>query len=328
MSSPRPLRIVIPGGSGHIGQILARHFHEQGHHVSVIARHQKPGEWPVICWNGIELGPWAQALDGADVVINLAGRSVNCRYTLANQREISNSRVFTTNLVGQAIGQASAPPRVWLNASTATIYRHALDRPMDEQTGEIGGHEPNAPQKWNFSVEVATAWERAFFSAKTPATRKVALRSAIVMSPEPNGAFDILLSLVRWGLGGTAGSGAQYVSWIHDVDFIRAVEFLIAHDELKGVVNVASPCPVTNREFMCCLRRAWCTSYIGLPATEWMLAMGAMVLRTETELILKSRRVVPRRLLDAGFKFDFPTWKGASSDLVQRWRELDQAKDN
>jgi hypothetical protein len=260
-------------------------------------------------------------LDGADVVINLAGRSVNCRYNAANQRAIKYSRIFTTALVGKAIARAARPPRLWMNASTATIYRHSLDRDMDEVSGELGGNEPNAPAKWRFSIEVAKDWERTFLAAETPQTRKVALRSAIVMSPESGGAFDALLRLARMGFGGWAGSGRQYVSWIHDVDFIRTLEFLIAREDLDGVVNIASPYPLPNREFMCNLRRAWCTSYLGIPSAEWMLEIGAILLRTETELLLKSRRVVPRRLLEEGFEFHFPNWRGACQNLVARWRD-------
>jgi uncharacterized protein (TIGR01777 family) len=317
-----PLRIVLPGGSGQIGQILARHFHEQGHSVTVIARHPKPAEWRTVYWDANTLGDWVSVIDGSDLVINLAGHTVNCRYNDTNRREIKNSRIFTTNLVGQAIARSSNPPRLWMNASTATIYRHALDRPMDEIGGELGGSEPNVPPSWQFSIDVATGWERTLFAAETPHTRRIALRSAMVMSPDRGGIFDALLGLVQWGLGGRAGSGHQYVSWIHDVDFIRAIEFLIAHEELSGPVNISSPFPVQNWKMMYCLRRAWCTSYIGLPAPKWALAIGALVLRTETELILKSRRVIPRRLLDAGFEFHFPNWRGACQDLVQRWREL------
>jgi uncharacterized protein len=322
MSCNRPLRIAIPGGTGQVGHILARHFHEQGHSVTAIARHPALTEWQTIHWNAQDLGEWVRAIDGADVVINLAGRSVNCRYTEANRREIKNSRTISTGIVGQAIAQASRPPRVWLNASTATIYRHTLDRPMDETTGELGGEEPDAPPQWHFSIDVATSWERAFFAAETPRTRKIALRSAMIMSPDTDGIFDHMLRMVRWGLGGPSGSGKQYISWIHDVDFIRAVEYLVAHEEFKGPVNVSSPHPIRNREFMCCLRREWCTSYIGLPAPRWALAIGAVLLRTETELVLKSRRVVPRRLLESGFEFHFPNWRGACQDLVHRWHEL------
>jgi uncharacterized protein (TIGR01777 family) len=252
-------------------------------------------------------------------VINLAGRSVNCRYNPANRAEIMESRVHTTRLIGQAIAQASDPPALWMNASTATIYRHALDRDMDEGTGELGGNESGAPTAWNFSIDVARSWERALFDAATPRTRRIALRSAVVVSPDAGGAFDLLLRLVRYGLGGASGSGRQYVSWIHDADFVSAVEFLMARSELDGVVNVSSPQPLPNREFMRTLRQAWGTP-IGLPATTWMLEVGALFLRTETELVLKSRRVVPGRLTEAGFQFRFPIWRDAARDLVTRWR--------
>ncbi len=322
MPSSGHLRIVIPGGTGQVGQILARHFHEHGHCVTVLSRHPRPAEWKSIVWNACDLGPWAEAINGADVVINLAGRSVNCRYNAANRRAIKNSRTITTGLLGQAIAQAAHPPPLWLNASTATIYRHTLDRAMDEATGELGGNEPSVSSKWSFSVDVASSWERALFAADTPRTRRIAMRSATIMSPDADGVFDTLLRLVRYGLGGSAASGQQFVSWIHDVDFIRAVDFLIAHEELSGVINVCSPRPVPNRHFMRCLRHAWCTQYVGIPSSKWMLEIGALLLGTETELILKSRRVIPGRLLNSGFEFHFPNWRGAAQDLVHRWQQL------
>jgi len=259
-------------------------------------------------------------LEQSDVCINLAGRSVNCRYNAANRRAIYDSRVKTTRLLSEVIGSLRRPPQVWINASTATIYRHAFDRPMDEATGELGGNEAGAPDTWNFSIRVAKDWEEAFFSGNTPATRKVAVRSAITLSPDRGGIFDVLTGIVRRGLGGAQGSGRQFVSWVHELDFIRAIEFLIAHDELSGAVNIASPNPVPNREFMRVLREAWGTS-IGLPAPAWMIEMGTWLMRTESELVLKSRRVTPGRLLGAGFRFQFPEWSVAARDLVERWRE-------
>ena len=195
------LRIVIPGGSGQVGNVLARHFHDLGHSVTVLSRHPQTSPWQVLPWDGRDLGSWTQAVDGADIVINLAGRSVNCRYTPANRGEILESRILSTRVVGQAIAQAAKPPALWMNASTATIYRHALDCDMDESTGELGGHEPDAPSTWRFSIDVATKWEQEFFSAATPCTRKIALRSAMTMGPDPDGIFDTLLHLVRAGLG-------------------------------------------------------------------------------------------------------------------------------
>ena len=199
------MKVVIPGGSGQVGTILARALHADGHDVVVLTRQPQTSPWRTVAWDGATSGPWVKEVDGSDVVINLAGRSVNCRYTPHNRREILDSRVKSTRAVGAAVAQARRPPRVWLQASTATIYAHRFDAPNDEATGLIGGHEPGAPSAWNFSIDVARAWERAFEEAMTPRTRKVALRSAMTMSPDPAGIFDTLLTLVRRGLGGTAG---------------------------------------------------------------------------------------------------------------------------
>jgi hypothetical protein len=206
-----------------------------------------------------------------------------------------------------------------MNASTATIYRHSFDRAMDEETGEIGGNEAHAPSSWRFSIDVATSWEQVFFVASAAHTRKIAMRSAVVMSPDHGGIFDALLRLVRFGLGGTAGTGEQFVSWIHDYDFVSAVEFLIDREDLHGVVNLAAPNPLPNRDFMRDLRQAWGIR-IGIPPASWMLKIGALLLRTETELVHKSRRVIPGRLLKAGFQFQFSEWSVAARDLVARWR--------
>jgi len=302
-----------------VGRVLARHFHANGDAVTVLSRKPRAEAWPVIEWNGRDLGPWTEAIDGADVVINLTGRNVDCRYTEANRREIKDSRVCATQVIGRAIGQAAHPPPLWMNASTATIYRHVLDRDMDEVTGELGGSERDAPDTWRFSIEVAKSWERAFFEAATPATRKIALRSAITMSPDSGGVLDLLLRLVRCGFGGATGSGRQFVSWVHERDFIRALEFLMEHGEMDGRINIAAPHPLPNREFMEELRRA-AGVRVGLPVSKWMLEIGALFLRTETELILKSRRVVARRLMESGFAFAFPEWQPAVQDLVTRWR--------
>jgi uncharacterized protein (TIGR01777 family) len=313
------MKIVIPGGTGQVGHLLARHFHTQGHSVTIFSRSPHPAPWRVVPWDGRSLGPWVADLERSDACINLAGRSVNCRYTPANRRFILDSRVLSTQILGQAITSLEHPPAVWLNASTATIYRHSLDRPMDETTGELGGDEPGAPDTWNFSIQVAKAWEQAFFSTPTPRTRKVALRSAMTFSPDRGGVFDLFLSLVRHGLGGTNSPGNQFVSWIHEVDFIRAIELLIAEQNFTGVVNLASPHPLPNRDFLRALRNAWGTR-IGLPTTPWMMEIGTFLMRTESELILKSRQVVPGRLLSAGFQFQFPDWPLAARDLVARWR--------
>jgi len=295
------MRVVFPGGSGQVGAILRRAFPED--EVIVIGR-----GGPVV-WDGRTLGPWAEAIDGADVVINLAGRSVNCRYNDANRRAIMDSRVDSTRVLGEAIARAANPPRVWLQSSTATIYADRYDAPNDERTGIIGE---------GFSVGVAQAWEKAAQESCPPVTRLVLLRSAMVMSPDRGGIFDVLLGLVRRGLGGSAAGGRQYVSWIHGEDFGRALRFLIEHD-VDGPVNVAAPNPLPYADFMRALREAWGTR-LGLPATRWMLELGAWAMRTETELVLKSRRVVPARLAEAGFTFGYPEWPAAARDLVAAWR--------
>jgi len=314
------MRIVIPGGSGQVGTILARHLHAAGHEVTVLSRNPKPAPWKTIAWDGSTLSPtWTQTLEGADAVIHMSGRSVNCRYYAANRREIIASRVCPTLAIGRAIEQATVPPKVWMNASTSTFYRDAYDRPQDEFTGELGGSEPGVPDTWNFSIDVARRWEEAFYASTTPATRKIALRSSMTMSPDEGGVFAVLSHLVRIGLGGTEGSGKQYVSWIHDRDYCRAIDFLLAHPEIAGAVNLTAPTPLPNRDFLRTLRKTWGVT-IGLPATKWMLEIGAIFLRTETELILKSRRAVPTLLLRSGFSFDFPTWPEAATDLVARYR--------
>lgn len=313
------MKIVIPGGSGQVGRILAREFHKTGHDVVVLSRTPADAPWRMVSWDGETLGDWTGEFEAADVVINLAGQSVNCRYTPENRKLIMDSRVKSTRVIGDAIVQASKPPRVWLQASTATIYAHRFDAPNTEATGIIGGAEPGAPETWRFSIDVATAWERAFDKVPTPFTRKVLMRSAIVMSPNSGGPFDMLLRLVKYGLGGQAGDGKQYVSWIHDQDFVRAVGWLIEHEELAGPVNLAAPSPLINAEFMRALRAAWGIPF-GLPATDWMLELGAFMLRSETELILKSRRVIPARLQQSGFDFQFPEWTEAAQDLCARSR--------
>lgn len=311
------MKIVLAGGSGQVGRILQRAFVALGHRVVVLTRGAMT-DANMVYWDAQSLGAWVKELDGADVVVNLAGRSVNCRYHAANRRAIMDSRVQSTRILGEAMATVTQPPRVWLQSSTATIYAHRYDVANDE-SGLLGGDEPNVPDTWRFSIDVAKAWETAANEAHTPNTRKVLLRSAMTMSPDRGGVFDVLLWLVRRGLGGTNADGRQYVSWIHEADFVKAVLWLIEHEECSGPVNLAAPNPVPNAEFMRTLRQAWGTR-LGLPASRWMLEIGAFLMRSETELILKSRRVVPTRLLEAGFVFQYPTWEMAARELCQRWR--------
>ncbi|MGO1052843.1 TIGR01777 family oxidoreductase [Crossiella sp. CA198] len=314
------MRIVLPGGAGHIGEFLGRALVALGHQVVVLSRRPAPAPTPGIewlHWDGRTLGPWAGRIDGCDAVVNLAGRSVSCRYTAANLREMMDSRVHSTRVIGEAIARADRPPATWLQMSTATIYAHRFDQANDETTGEIGGGEPGVPDYWAYSVRIAENWEAAQRESGTPDTRQVALRTAIVMSPGRGGAFHVLRRLTRLGLGGPVAGGKQYVSWIHGQDLVRAVTFLLDHPELTGPVNLAAPNPLPHRDLMRALRAAQGIP-VGLPATKWMTELGAFALRSDTELLLKSRRVVPGRLLEAGFRFDFPDWPAAVTDLLRR----------
>lgn len=304
------MKVVLAGGSGNIGQVLKEHW-GKSHEVIILGR--KAGT----IWDGKTLGSWTTALENAHVLVNLAGRSVNCRYTSANLNEMMDSRIDSTRVLGEAIKQCTNPPRLWLQSSTATIYAHRFDAPNDEATGILGGNEPNAPRTWQASIEIAKAWEEVFFAAETPATRKIALRSAMTMSPQPDSVFGVLAGLARKGLGGRQGDGKHYVSWIHEHDFVRALDFLIEREDIDGPVNICSPNPLTQEDFTQILRKAVGARW-SIPLLVWILEIGAWLRQTETELILKSRRVVPTRLLTEGFTFDFPTWSVAARDLAAK----------
>jgi len=306
-------RIVIAGGSGFLGGVLADHLAAQGYEIVIFTRKPKtrPDSVREVFWDGETLGAWAIELEGARALINLAGVSVNCRYHARNQKLLLDSRLNSTRVLGEAIARCANPPPVWLNSSTATIYKHNFGAAWDE-SGEIGGC---AEAKDIFSVKIATEWERAFNEAKTPRTRKVLLRSAMVLGRAQNSVLPSMLRLGRLGLGGSMAGGRQFVSWIHHEDFSRAVEWLIEHEEVSGGVNLASPNPLTNSDFMKTIRKI-CRMPIGLPAPLWLLEIGAFLLRTETELIIKSRRVVPGRLLANGFTFLHPRLGPAIENLV------------
>jgi len=312
-------KIVLAGGSGFLGQLLVNWFDQLNYEVVVLTRQcgAKTAPARAVAWDGKTLGDWAHELDNCTALVNLAGRSVNCRYHTRNRRAILASRVDSTRVLGQAVRECARPPKVWLNSSTATIYKHSYDRPMDEVSGSIGGS-PEA--KDLFSVDVAKAWEQAFQEAVAPRTRKVILRTAMVFSTRQGTVYRVLRRLARCGLGGAMDNGRQYVSWLHHTDFCGAIQWLIERDNFVGVVNLAAPQPLSNREMMQIIRAA-CHAPIGLPANRWMLEVGAFMLRTETELIIKSRRVVPARLAEAGFQFCFTDLATAVQDLE---RQLDQ----
>jgi len=300
--------LVLAGGSGFLGRALARHFHTLNWDVRILARHE-PHDTPgtFIQWDGVRQGPWSREVDGADAVVNLAGRSVNCRYDAQNMLDIYTSRLWPTRALHEAVRAARTPPRVWLNASSATIYRHALDGAQDETRGELGT---------GFSVDVCRRWEAAFFAGDLTRTRRVALRTGLVYGPGRGGIMAATDGVVRAGLAGSMAGGRQRVSWIHVDDFVRSVEFLI-DGPLAGPVNVCAPHPLQNHEFLAAYRAAW-RQPVGIPSAAWMLRVGAAVMHSEAELLLKSRWVLPTRLLEAGFQFVFPTWPEAIQDLVTR----------
>lgn len=313
-------KIVIAGGTGFIGQAMAAYFGAdnniviltRGLHNSINntfgASIQPNGTTNIrfVNWNGKDTGEWCKEIEGADIVINLAGKSVNCRYTAKNKREIFNSRTDAAKAIGAAIQNAVVPPKLWVNAASATIYRNATDRPQDEATGDIEN---------DFSVQVCKLWEKTFFEQRTPFTRKVALRMAVTLGI--GGVIIPYLNLCKFGLGGRQGSGRQMFSWVHSDDICRAITFLYEHTDLEGVYNISSPNPVTNAGFMQTLRKV--TGHLfGLPAFAWMLAIGARLIGTETELLLKSRWVVPTKLTEAGFVFKYPRLEHAFKSIVAK----------
>ncbi len=303
--------VVIFGANGFLGRYLSRHFLRRGREVVAVARRRDGVDARAMFleWDGENLGPWSLSLEGAALVINLAGRSVNCRYDEENRREIMRSRVRTTELIGRAVRECRVPPAVWMNAGTATWYRHAEDRPQDEWTGEPGE---------GFSCEVARAWEEAFFGASAPpATRKLMLRIGMVLANEGETVFDKIGGLVRRGLGGAMGDGRQRVSWIHMEDLIASIEWLEGHPLADGVFNLTAPEAPTNRAWMRAFREMLAMP-VGLPAPGPAIALGARLLGTEPELVLKSRWVRPRRLEEAGFAWRFPELAPALADLRDR----------
>ncbi|MFD1255785.1 TIGR01777 family oxidoreductase [Mucilaginibacter terrae] len=300
-------KIVLAGGNGYLGTVLANYYKELAHEVIILSRKAAPakGNIKTLVWDGQTEGEWGQYLEDADVLINLCGKNVNCRYTGQNKQAIIQSRVVPTRLLGKVLNTLANPPKLWINVTSATIYRHAEDYAQDETTGEIG---------YGFSIDVCKQWEQTFFDTPTPATRKLALRMGIVLGRD-DGVFPRLLNLVKLGMGGQQGDGKQYVAWVHQQDVARITEWLMQHPELEGVVNCTAPEAVKNQDLMRIIRKAYGMPF-GLPAPQWLLEIGARLIGTETELILKSRWVAPQRLLDNGFTFQFPKAEHAVHDIL------------
>ena len=300
-------KIILAGGNGYIGNVLAGYYRNLADEVIILSRSFKPadGNIKTLIWDGQAEGPWTNEMEGAELLVNLCGKNVNCRYTEENKRKIIDSRVKPTRLLGSVIASLKNPPALWINVTSATVYRHAEDRPQDEETGETG---------YGFSIDVCRQREAAFFNAGRLKTRKVALRMGIVLG-HSDGVFPRLLNLVKAGMGGKQGNGEQYISWVHERDAARCTEWLLQHQEISGIINCTAPVAIKNADFMKTLRMAYGIPF-GLPAPAWLLEMGAIMIGTETELILKSRWVTPERLLDAGYQFQFEKAAYAIQDIL------------
>jgi hypothetical protein len=301
-------KIVLAGGSGYLGNVLADYYKDKAKEIIIFSRREGGGKWSnvkTVVWDAETLGNWEKELEGADLLINLCGKNVNCRYTKENKAETFRSRLVPTKLLGTAIASLTNPSKLWINIASATIYRHAEDRPQDEGTGEIGA---------GFSVEVCKAWEECFWKTEAPKTRKVALRLGLVMG-RSDGAFPRLERLTAFGLGGKQGTGNQYVSWIHEQDFAKVTEWFLLNPSCSGVYNGSAPEAIRNKELMKLIRQTYGVPF-GLPSPQWLLEIGARLIGTETELILKSRWVYPKRLLEEGFVFSFPKAEYAVHEIL------------
>lgn len=300
-------KIILAGGNGYLGGVLANYYKDLAEEVIILSRTAKlaDGNVKTVVWNGVTKGEWINGMEGADLLVNLCGKNVNCRYTKKNREEIISSRVNPTKLLDRVIEKLVQPPKLWITITSATIYRHAEDGPQDEETGEIGS---------GFSIDVCKRWEVEFFNTKTPDTRKIALRMGIVFG-HADGAFPRLLNLVKCGMGGKQGDGQQYISWVHEQDAARCTEFLLGHQELDGVINFVAPEPLQNTVIMKYIRNAYGIPF-GLPAPAWLLGIGALFIGTEVELILKSRWVIPTRLTYSGYVFLFPKAEHAIKDIL------------
>lgn len=316
------MKVVIFAGHGHVGAAFQRHLPGLGHDVRVVARSRRLES--DLIWDGKTLGNWVDGLEDADAVINLAGKSVNCRYNEKNLDEMMRSRTETTELIGKAIESVGKRPKVWINASTATIYSHRFDKPNDDIDGIIDAEQSDAPRTWRASIKIAKEWEASLWKAVLPDVRRVAMRSGLTMSIDKGSVFDVFCGLARKGLFGKLGNGKHFVSWVHEVDHARAIDHILRNDSLEGAVNITSPNPLPQAEFARELRQELGIP-LGLPAAAWMVEIGTWVMRTESELVMKSRYVTPTRLLQSGFTFEFPTWKDACHNLVETQKNAPKA---
>jgi uncharacterized protein len=300
-------KLIIAAGTGFLGRVLINHFKDKFDEIVLLTRGKSyvSGNIKYVNWDAKTFSGWENELENATVIINLAGRSVDCRYTDKNKAAIYSSRIDSTKIINEAILNCENPPKHWLNSSTATIYRHSLDKQMDEVNGEIGD---------DFSMNIAKSWENTFFEKETPKTLKTALRTSIVLGKN-GGAFVPLKTLSKFGFGGKQGNGNQFISWIHEKDFARAIAFII-DKQMIGTINIVAPNPISNASFMKALRKEIGITF-GIPISKFLLEIGAFFIRTETELVLKSRNVISKKLIDNGFHFEFDTLEKTFKNLLK-----------
>jgi uncharacterized protein (TIGR01777 family) len=301
-------KIIIAGGSGFLGKSIINFFDENEYEFVILSRqdfaiHKK--NCSVKIWDGKNIGDWQHEFENAKAIINLSGKTINCRYTEPNKKQILTSRIDATNAIGNAILQCKNPPKVWLNASAATLYKYTETKNQDENSTDFND---------DFSTHVCLAWEKTLNSFETKNTRKIALRISIVLGKD-DGVFTRLKTLTQFGLGGKQGNGKQYVSWIHIEDFCRAIEFFITNNNSNGAYNLSTINPITNDTLMKTFRKKMNIPF-GIPSPDFILKLGAFVIGTEPELVLKSRRVVPKKILDEGFIFLHPTIDSAIENLI------------
>lgn len=299
-------KIVIAGGTGFIGSYLTNHFINQNYQVIILTRNHRVNRENIKYekWDGKTPGFWQKSLENAEALINLNGKSVDCRYTEKNKQLIYDTRIQATDVLGRAVTKCKKPPKVWINGASATIYPHSIHQPMTENQQDF------TP---GFSVDVCQKWEEAFHSYEMAGVRKVLLRIAIVLG-ENGGAFAPLKRLTRLGMGGKQGPGSQMISWLHEKDMANIIQFCIENTDISGVYNASAPNPVNNKKFMKTLRKQ-VRQPIGMPIPAPFLKLGAVMIGTETELILKSRYVIPEKLLKAGFQFEYPQVDQALQNL-------------
>jgi hypothetical protein len=296
------MKITLAGGSGFLGTALRNYFEAKGHLVRNLTR--KPKKLNDVYWDGKNTGNWMSEIKDTEILINLAGKSVDCRYTEINRKKILDSRTDSTRILHRMVKEMSLKPKVWINASSATAYIHSDTLSHTEDRGIVGD---------DFSMNVVKNWESEFFRHAYAGTRQIAIRTSIVLGKK-GGAYPKMKLLARFGMGGYQGLGIQKVSWIHLEDFCRGVEFLIQNQELEGIVNLTSPHIVSNAELMKAIRQRTGVAY-GLNQARWLLELGAAIVGTETELLLKSRSVYPLKLLKAGFTFKYPALENAIKAL-------------